>query len=291
MNDISGSGQVASQIQQPILNSAGLTTAILPTLILSHHTGNGAVMTHSLKEDFHFILQDWLAKQRHFSVILTGYFGEYHQISSIIDFYKEQLKQQTSQDSDKTGVLIVDPVMGDHGQLYHGFNHDFVVEMRRLMTYAHIICPNLTEACLLAGIDYPDIVTEDILHHIGQLLQQQGAHHIIMTGIQFPHSPDKIGFFYYPDSQGDTIQNFGTSRVEGRYFSHQYNARAFFGTGDLFVALLCVFYMTGYDIEGAIQLASEQMAVAVASTVKRFPEMREEIYFQSVMKSLTHYIE
>lgn len=45
--------------------------------------------------------------------------------------------------------------MGDGGKLYAHFNFHFVEKMRALCSEADFILPNVTEACLLAGENYP----------------------------------------------------------------------------------------------------------------------------------------
>ena len=50
--------------------------------------------------------------------------------------------------------VIIDPVFGDNGKLYGGFDLDYVAAMRKLITRADILLPNVTEACFLAGTAY-----------------------------------------------------------------------------------------------------------------------------------------
>ena len=46
-----------------------------------------------------------------------------------------------------SGLRIVDPAMADNGNLYYGFDDEFVSAMAKLCTTADIILPNITEAC------------------------------------------------------------------------------------------------------------------------------------------------
>ncbi len=48
-------------------------------------------------------------------------------------------------------LVVIDPVMGDNGQLYRGFDQNYVDAMQALITQANVITPNPTEAQLLLG--------------------------------------------------------------------------------------------------------------------------------------------
>ena len=51
-------------------------------------------------------------------------------------------------DIKETGTVVcVDPVMGDYGKTYGSYTEQMCQAMRRLVRHAHIITPNLTEAC------------------------------------------------------------------------------------------------------------------------------------------------
>ena len=51
----------------------------------------------------------------------------------------------------KPGLAFVDPVMGDNGKLYAGFDDKIVKAMAKLCGKADIIVPNMTEAALMLG--------------------------------------------------------------------------------------------------------------------------------------------
>ena len=65
----------------------------------------------------------------------------------------------------KDKMVIVDPAMADDGRLYSIYTPDMVKAMRHLISRAHIVKPNYTEACFL--LDKPfstDSISNAELH-------------------------------------------------------------------------------------------------------------------------------
>ena len=50
--------------------------------------------------------------------------------------------------------MIVDPIMGDHGEAYATYTEAMCRKMRELAEMADILTPNLTEACILTDRPY-----------------------------------------------------------------------------------------------------------------------------------------
>ena len=55
---------------------------------------------------------------------------------------------------EKRFLFLLDPIMGDNGRLYQGFDRDYVEAMKDFCQQADVIIPNLTEAALLTGSPY-----------------------------------------------------------------------------------------------------------------------------------------
>ena len=142
VQDISCFGQCSTTVALPILCACGVETAIMPSAILSTHTGgfNGFTF-RDLTEDLPKIMEHWVKEGISFDAIYTGYLGSKRQIEIVIDLFKNILKSD--------GIRIVDPAMADNGKLYTGFDTSFVNEMRNLIGFSDIILPNMTEAGLL----------------------------------------------------------------------------------------------------------------------------------------------
>ncbi|MBQ4268930.1 MAG: bifunctional hydroxymethylpyrimidine kinase/phosphomethylpyrimidine kinase, partial [Clostridia bacterium] len=148
INDISCIGKCSLSVALPIVSACGVTCDVLPTAILSTHTGGFTGYTfRDLTDDLPDILKHWKTLGVSFDYILSGYLGSVKQIELVEYISREFLKPN--------GKFIVDPVMGDSGKLYAGFTNEFVEKMKELCKLADFILPNLTEGCLLSGVPYP----------------------------------------------------------------------------------------------------------------------------------------
>ena len=81
-------------------------------------------------------------------------------------------------------MVIVDPAMADDGRLYSIYTPDMVVAMRQLVSKAHIVKPNYTEACFLLDIPFStDPISEDELRERCKQLHHMGPEMVIMTSV------------------------------------------------------------------------------------------------------------
>ncbi len=149
IQDVSCFGKCSSTVALPLISAMGVETAVIPTAVLSTHTGGFTGYTfRDLTADIPQIAAHWKTLQLHFDGIYTGYLGSREQVQIMADFFDAFHSEDT--------VIVVDPVMGDAGSMYAGFTPDFAVEMRKLCGKADVIAPNMTEVSLLLGIPYAE---------------------------------------------------------------------------------------------------------------------------------------
>ena len=149
IQDVSCFGKCSSTVALPLISAMGVETAVIPTAVLSTHTGGFTGYTfRDLTADIPQIAAHWKTLQLHFDGIYTGYLGSREQVQIMADFFDAFRSEDT--------VIVVDPVMGDAGSMYAGFTPDFAVEMRKLCGKADVIAPNMTEVSLLLGIPYAE---------------------------------------------------------------------------------------------------------------------------------------
>lgn len=142
INDISCVGRCSLTVALPILNACGHTCDVLPTALLSTHTGGFSHYSFlDLTLELPKILKQWKELGLQYDIIYSGYLGNISQIEIVKQIKKEFLAPN--------GKLIVDPVLGDNGKLYQNFNMEYVSKMRTLCAIADYILPNHTEAILL----------------------------------------------------------------------------------------------------------------------------------------------
>ena len=148
INDISCVGRGSLTVTLPVVSACGVECNVLPTAILSTHTGGFTDYTfRDCTEEIPEILRHWSSLGLKFDFIYSGYLGSVRQIELVSRIKREFLAEG--------GKFVVDPVMGDGGKLYAGFTDGFVERMRALCREADYILPNVTEACYLANASYP----------------------------------------------------------------------------------------------------------------------------------------
>ena len=247
VQDISCFGQCSTTVMLPILSAAGLETVVLPTALLSTHTGGFRDFTFlDTTEEMEKILAHFRSLSLRFSYLCTGYFGSASQLSLLERALPELLLPDA--------LCMIDPVMGDHGSLYPTYTLEFVEEMRRLCSHADLITPNLTEACLLAdmpyfGAAYDEKKTGELIDRLHGL----GARRVVLTGVMF----DDRTIGALAKEQG------------GEVFSAKapYIDRRFHGTGDTLMAALIAHLVNGAPFHEAVSSAVAFVSDCIADTL------------------------
>lgn len=260
VQDISCLGQCSMTVAMPILSVCGLETCILPTMVLSTHTGGlGTPVRHDLTEDIPLMAEHWLQQGITFDCITVGYLGKARQARLVADAARKLLANQ--------GKLIVDPAMADHGKLYSGIAPDCVEEMKLLCRQADVILPNLTEACLLTETAYHDDWTKEQISALLAALEKEYGGTIVLTGVSF--TPDDTGFAL---RCGGVDQIYQRKRV----------GKAYHGTGDMFSSVLTGAVMQEWEVFDAAVLAAEFVARAAEETF-RAPAHAYGVKFELVL--------
>ena len=109
--------------------------------------------------------------------------------------------------------------MGDHGVYYTNFDESYGVAMRKILPYADIILPNLTEMYLLAGKEYQLTGNHRNVLHLCEILRELGAKNMIITSV--PKDDCKKGIVLYEDNAF-------------LYIGNGENLKEFHGAGDAF---------------------------------------------------------
>ena len=147
VHDISCIGRCSLTVALPILSSFGVETRLLPTALLSTHTGGFTGFTYlDLTDEMQKIMSAWQPLNLQFDGIYSGFMASGQQI----DVLKNLISDYKTADNQ----VVIDPVMADNGQLYSVFDQAFVAKMAELIPFADVLTPNITEACLLTGTTY-----------------------------------------------------------------------------------------------------------------------------------------
>ena len=246
IQDVSCVGQCSLTVALPIVSACGIETAILPSSVLSNHTGKGfgAWTFRDLTDEMPKILDQWLKEKIDFDAFYTGYVSK-SQIPHILDIFQKAARPGA--------VKIVDPAMADNGKLYAGFDDDFPKEMARLVAVADYALPNLTEASFLLGQEYIESgYDKAYIEKTIAGLHKLGAKNVILTGVSF--DPSKLGVAV---SDGKKIDYYFNERLPA----------AMHGTGDVYASAFAGALMRGKPVLEAAAIAADFVVESMKKTL------------------------
>lgn len=248
IQDISCMGQCSLTVALPIISACGVETIILPSAVLSTHTGGFTGYTfRDLTDDIPGIMKHWKKENITYDCLYTGYLGSVTQIDYVYDLREQVLAED--------GLLIVDPAMADNGNLYYGFDQTFVERMAKLCGSADIILPNITEAAFMTGSTMQlERQDEAYVKELLEKLATLGAKKIILKGISYEE--DRIGVVVY-DSASGNMQYYFTEKIPKS--SH--------GTGDCYAAAFTGAMMQGKSELDAAKLAADFVVESIKKTM------------------------
>ncbi len=254
INDISCVGKCSLTATLPILSACGIECNVLPTALLSTHTGGFTGYTfRDLTEDIPAIIRHWKSLGLSFDYIYSGYLGSISQIELVLQCKRELIKAG--------GKLVVDPVMGDSGKLYDGFTPEYVEKMRSLCREADYILPNETEACYLTGENYPlnEKTAPAALKKLTALCPRP-----VLTGV----------------TEGKRIFTYYTKNDEVRTCAHENVSGFFCGAGDVFASAFVGCLAYGKEEKESVELAAEFVAACIRRSAKEVPDKRFGLPFE-----------
>lgn len=245
IQDISCFGKCSLTVALPILSACGHETCILPSAVLSTHTGGFSKPTfRDLTEDLPAIRQHWQKEQISFDAIYTGYLGSIQQIEYVSQFIRTMVRPD--------GITVVDPAMADHGVLYAGFDQAYAQAMGTLCRQADVVLPNLTEACMLTGCEYREIYDEAYISDVVAKLHSLGIPCVVLTGVSY--------------RQGETGVLI-SSQKRMHYYRHPRISQSYHGTGDIFASAFVGSWMQGKSMEDAAAIAADFTRKSIENTV------------------------
>jgi pyridoxine kinase len=269
IHDISCFGKCSLTVALPILSSAGIETSVIPTAVLSTHTGGFSGYTYrDLTEDILPVVSHWQTLGITFDAVYTGFLGSFQQIDIVSEIF-DRLKTEDN-------MLVVDPVMADNGKLYPVFGEDFPKGMKKLCWKTDLLVPNITEACLLLEKPFEDgpydvSYIEDLLDGLAGL----GPKQIVLTGVSFDDT--HLGAASLDTASGKIDYSF-SKRIEGFYH----------GTGDVFASTLVAGLLTGHDLNKASRLAVDFTVKSIIRTKEAGTDVRFGVNFEEGLKDLAN---
>lgn len=259
IQDISCFGKCSITVSLPVISAMGVECAIVPTTVLSTHTcGFSGYTVCDISDQLLPIAEHWKKEGIELDTLYTGYLANETQIKDTIKFIELTKNEDT--------MIFVDPAMADNGKLYPGFPANFPSKMLELVKKADVVCPNITEACLLLGKEfknegeYDEAYIKDLVDGFLAL----GIKKVVITGVKY--GDGRHGAMAYDVACG-----------EYRYLFGENMDCYFHGTGDIFSSVLCGALTKGEDVYSATQRAVDFTIACIEQT---YPD--REIYSYGV---------
>jgi pyridoxine kinase len=267
IHDISGFGKCSLTVALPIISAAGIECTVLPTAVLSTHTGGFTGFTYrDLTDDIQPIADHWKSLDIKFDAIYTGFLGSFEQLDLVGKFFDDFRT--------KDNLILVDPVMADNGELYKIFTLEFALGMRDLCRKADIIVPNLTEAALMLGEPYnPGPYSKSYIEGILKKLSALGPKKVVLTGVFF--NDEELGAATYDAETGEVAYEF-SKRIPGYYH----------GTGDVFGSALLGAILNGFSLSKAAGIAVRFTASSIQKTADAGTDIRFGVDFEQTIPEL-----
>lgn len=263
IQDISCVGQCSMTVALPILSACGIETAILPSAVLSTHTGGFTGFTvRNLADDMPAINRHWQKEGITFNAVYTGYLGSKEQVQYVLDIRDGCMENG--------GLLICDPAMADNGKLYYGFDMEYVEAMKRLCVAADIILPNITEACMLCGMEYKEEYDRSYIEALMKALTDMGAKKIVLTGVALEKN-----------KTGSAVYENGVMTV----YQHRRYEKGCHGTGDIYASAFTGALMNGIGVCKAAEIAADYTVDCIGNT-QSHPDHWYGAMFEQVLPQL-----
>lgn len=262
IQDLSCFGKCSLTIVLPVLSSAQVATSVLPTALLSTHTGGLGIPYHrDLEPDMKEIITHWSNLPFSVDFLYSGYVSSLAQVSHIHSLFLQY----------PNAMRVVDPVMGDHGTLYASLPDGLADAMREICKQADLITPNMTEAYALlrepfqeGPYDLEEITR--IIHALYALTKAQ----IVLTGVYFDES--KIGSACLQRSDEQIAFAWSEKILQD-----------FHGTGDLFTASLLGALCNEFTLERAMELAVCYTTKCMKYSIHAAQEERYGVLFEPLL--------
>lgn len=246
IHDLSGYGRASLTVAIPVLSNMGYQVCPLPTAILSAHSEYQGFRSLDLTGFMGEIIEHWKQLGLQFDAIYSGYLASTRQMNIVSGFFKEFKTPQN--------FILVDPVLGDHDQLYPGMDQNMVSGMRELCKQADIITPNLSEAGFLLNKKTTINISQQEAIEWCKELSLLGPKFIIITSA--------------PSQDRGNVATLAYNREDNRLWKVDCDhiPASYPGTGDAFASVITGSILQGDSLPEAIDRAVHFINMGIKAT-------------------------
>lgn len=270
VHDLTGFGRCSLTVALPVLGAMGCQCCPVPTAYLSAHTGFPASERASFLDmtgQLPRTSKHWVELGVALDAIYSGFLSSAEQIGLLGEFIGRFRQAGT--------LVLVDPVMGDHGRAYRTYTGEMCEKMKSLCDRADLITPNLTEAALLLDEPYCASPGPDQVRRTLERLSLEGKRSVVITGVSAGEG--QVGAACLDRETGRTCIAM-SRREEGQYP----------GTGDLFASVLLGALLRGGELRSAAECAVEFVRRAVRRTLELGTPVLEGVQFEGLLGALVN---
>ncbi len=282
-HDLSGYGKCSLTAAISVLSVLGISCHPIPTAVYTGQGGYPVFFFRDMTEMMPEFIQAWKQNEVTLDGIYSGYLMDATQIRYVLDCMDTFCTKES--------LIMVDPVMGDHGKGYRIYNQELLNQMKQLIKKANIITPNVTEACFLSGRNYDELmVIEDetiLLEHVILMAKEIRSTaskqlKVVITGLRLSGKNEK------------KICNIVVDGNETHVFRYPLYDKSFSGTGDIFASVVYGLYLNGHSLKKAVQVAGEFIQKSIADTItysarniaNSEPDGNDGVMYESHLKEL-----
>ena len=263
VHDLCGYGNCSLGVAIPVLSVAGIEVCAVPTAILAAHTAFPIYSFLDTTPELPEYLRVWDEIPIPLDGIYSGFLGSAKQMDILMDYFNRHPELP----------LFLDPVMGDHGEIYKTYTPEMCKKMRKLTERAKILTPNMTEASILLDFDYPgQKLSSEEAEEILDALLEMGPSFVVLKGIERPGG-FIVNAFKGKDSPYEERKN-------------PLRPYALHGTGDLFASIMAGGYFTGKNLADCVELAGSFVAEAIDLSIHQEGFQTRGISFEPMLGQL-----
>ena len=264
IQDLSCFGRCSLSVIIPILSKMGVQVCPVPTAVFSTHTGGfGTPKMTDLTGMMHGLTEHWKEVGVELDCIYSGFLSNAIQIEEVLYFFENFKGEDT--------LIVVDPVMGDHGKLYKTYNEVMQQKMKHLVEKADVITPNWTEASFLLHRPYNmEPINKEEIKSMMKALAKLGPKQIVLKGVPYENG-QKVNVIY--DKQTELFGMIPYEEVPQNYP----------GTGDCFTSKLIGALLQGETLLEATKQATSFVTLGVKATYEAGTDTREGILLENLL--------
>ena len=267
INDFTGFGRCSIAVELPIISTLKVQCCPLPTSIFSNHTGFDSYFFDDYTDKMEPYIEKWKELGLSFDGIVSGFLGSERQIQIVKDMITEFKKPETK--------VIVDPIMGDHGETYATYTETMCRKMRELAEMADILTPNLTEACILTERPFKkEGWSRKEIEGLTEELLAMGPSGVVITGVR----------------EGQYLVNAVAEREKKiTYIRRKKVGTERPGTGDVFSSVVAGVCVRGGSLSEGVALAADFVKDCIRRSEELQIPVENGVCFEELMGKLVRY--